>query len=223
MLGQLLQLKKNKIESPFPKSGCLSAATINNYLDGRLSDEENESVIKHINECEFCADAVEGYKNMKLKDSLIKTVGQLNRQIDKKSGTRDYRLLFINRKVLAYSSLAASILVLAGLFLLLNNNRVRQDNIVSQKLVLKKDKQLKPGEQEKNKKPGSLLSYDSLFEDKQKIRTALPEEQAMPVARVPAAESHTKDEMADIAESEAMTDIIESEVLTKVTESEAIM
>ena len=113
--------KRNNIETPSLNSGCLSAATINNYLAGRLTNEENEYVRKHINECEFCADAVEGYKSIKLKDSLIETVGHLNKDIDKKTETRDYKHIFINRKVLAYSSLAASILILAGLFLFIRN------------------------------------------------------------------------------------------------------
>jgi len=197
--------KKNKIESPFSNNGCLSAATINNYLSGRLNDEENEYVKKHINECVFCADAVEGFRNIKLKDSLVKTVGQLDREIDKKSETGDHKILFLNRKVLAYSSLAASILIISGLFLLISNNWLRQDKIVSENLSSKKENQLKPGQgqQEKNKEPGSL-----------------PEEKAVPVIHVPAAESHDKAEMTDIKELKSVADVAGSELVTDIPESE---
>ncbi len=198
-------IKNNKIESPFSNSGCLSAATINNYLYGRLNDEENEYVKKHINECAFCADAVEGYKNIKLKDSLVKTVGQLNREIDKKSETGDHKILIINRKILAYSSLAASILIILGLFLLINNNWLRQDKIVSENLSTKKENQLKPdqGQQEKNKEPVSL-----------------PEEKAVPVIHVPAAGSHDKAEMTDIKELKPVAGVTEAELATDIPESE---
>ena len=206
--------KKNKIEPASSNNSCLSASTINNYLAGKLNDEEKESVRKHINGCEFCADAVEGYKNMKLKDSIIGTVGHINKEIDKKTELRNYKLLFIKRKILAYSSLAASVLILVGLFLIINNSRIRRNNIISEKLALKKDNQLNQEEHEQNKESGSLSRYESLPKDAQREKAVLPEEHIMPVTSVDVAEYHDKAERTDITESKVSPDLEEPEAET---------
>jgi TonB family protein len=160
-------IKNKKIESLFTNGGCLSAEAINKYVTGLLSGKENELVKKHIDECAFCADAVEGYKSIKLKEPIIKTVQQIDREIENKYVTIRPRTLFINRKVLAYSSLAATILILFGLFLLINNSKLRQNKIVSENLP-------------KKEKAAPLSLYDSMPEAKQAAKAAMPKEKAAP-------------------------------------------
>jgi TonB family protein len=159
--------KNKKIESLFTDGGCLSAEAINKYVNGLLSGSDNELVKKHINECAFCADAVEGYKNIKLKEPIVKTVQQINREIEKKYETVRPGTLFINRKILAYSSLAATVLILLGLFLLINNNKLRQNKIVSENLLTKE-------------KAGPVTSFDSMHKGEQAAKTTMPKEHAAP-------------------------------------------
>jgi TonB family protein len=222
--------KNKKIESLFTDGGCLSAEAINKYVNGLLSGSDNELVKKHINECAFCADAVEGYKNIKLKEPIVKTVQQINREIEKKYETVRPGTLFINRKILAYSSLAATVLILLGLFLLINNNKLRQNKIVSENLLTKE-------------KAGPVTSFDSMHKGEQAAKTTMPKEHAAPAKHLhtavtegggeqpaalagtrqkseqPAAETQDSDELPAI-ESQAIEErifIAESEVTSDAT------
>ncbi len=154
-------IKRNKIKQPSANSSCLSADTIDRLLTGKLNAEEMESVRKHIDECEFCADAVVGFENIQLKDDFSETLYRLNRKIDLRSSRRATRLMFVNKKIIAYSSLAASVLILMGLFLLINNLKIRNSNIVTDNLILKEDKPESPEEKEPGKETGPLVSFDS--------------------------------------------------------------
>jgi TonB family protein len=207
--------KNKKIESLFTPGGCLSAEAIHKYVTGLLSDKDNELVKKHIDECAFCADAVEGYKSIKLKEPITKTVQQINREIEKKYETVRPRTLFMNRKVLAYSSLAATILILLGLFLLINNNKLRQNKIVSENLQTRE-------------KTGPVTPYDSMPEGEQAAKAVMPKEKAAPSKplhtavtkggdeqpaaetqdknELPAVENHVIEKKTFIAESEATSD-----------------
>jgi TonB family protein len=204
--------KKNKIRQLSANNNCLSADTINSFLAGRLNSQEMELVRKHIDECEFCADAVEGYKNIQLKNSLLNTVEQLNKDIDKRSVPKEYKLQSFTRKIIAYSSLAASILILTGLFLLINNLKIRRATIVSDKLVLEEDKQPSPEKREQTEKSGSLVTYDSFPRDADnRIKTA-PKEEIVTVA----AKSDYK-----LNEKSGIKEIMEQEVTASIPEAEA--
>jgi TonB family protein len=202
--------KKNKIRKLSANSNCLTAETINSFLTGRLNTKEMESVRKHIDECEFCADAVEGYKNMQLKDTILNTVEQLNREIDKRSVPKEYKLQSFTRKIIAYSSLAASILILTGLFLLINNLKIRRATIVSDKLFLEKDKQPSPEDQEQSEETGSLVTYDSFPGDAEN-RITSPKEEILPVTGKSAFKTDNKSEIKEIMEQEVVASVPEAE------------
>jgi protein TonB len=204
--------KKNKIRQLSANNNCLSADTINSFLAGRLNSQEMELVRKHIDECEFCADAVEGYKNIQLKNSLLNTVEQLNKEIDKRSVPKEYKLQSFTRKIIAYSSLAASILILAGLFLLINNLKIRRATIVSDKLVLEEDKQPSPENREQTEKSGSSVTYDSFARDADNRIKSAPKEEIVPVA---AKSDYKLNEISGIKE------IMEQEVTASIPEAEA--
>jgi protein TonB len=203
-------VKRNKIIQLFANRSCLSADTIDSFLTGKLSSQEMESVRKHINECEFCADAVEGYKNIQLKDNLSDTVNRLNKKINLRSSRGVNRLMFVNKRIIAYSSLAASILILLGLFLLINNLKIRNNNIVTDNLILKGNKPASPDQKEQSKEPGSLVSFDSFpGEVDSRIKTS-PKKEIMAVT----SQSELKSEKTgtkDIIKPEAVYDISEKE------------
>jgi len=203
--------KKNKIRKLSANSNCLTAETINSFLTGRLNTKETESVRKHIDECEFCADAVEGYKNMQLKDTILNTVEQLNREIDKRSVPKEYKLQSFTRKIIAYSSLAASILILTGLFLLISNLKIRRATIVSDKLVLEKDKQPSPEGQEQSKETGSLVTYDSFPRNAENRIKTSPKEEILSVTGKSAFKTDNKSEIKEIMEQEVIASVPEAE------------
>jgi TonB family protein len=194
--------KNKKIESLFTISGCLSAETINNYLSGHLNAEETELVKRHINECAFCADAVEGYESIKLNEPINESVRQLNREIEKKYEAVRSGAPFINRKVLAYSSLAATILILVGLFIVINNNKERQKKIISENLITRKESV-------------SITSHDSIPEGEQAAKAAMPKEKAAPAQPLPAAGTHEKSEPA-IIKTEDKNELAAAETQSKV-------
>jgi TonB family protein len=203
--------KKNKIRQLSANNNCLSAETINSFLNGELNSQEMELVRKHIDECEFCADAVEGYKNMQLKDSLLNTVEQLNKKIDKGSVQREYKLQSFTKKIIAYSSLAASVLILAGLFLLINNLKIRRSTIVSDKLVMEEDKQPSQENREQIEKSGSLVIYDSFPGDADnRIKTA-PKKEIVPVESKSDYKLNEKSGTKKIMEQEVIAGIPEAE------------
>ena len=202
--------KKNKIRQHTGDNSCLSADKINDYLTGRLNTNEMDLVRKHIDECEICAEALEGYKNIQLKDSLLNTVEQLNKQIDEITGPKEYKLQSFTKKIIAYSSLAATILILTGLFLLIRNLRIR-NNLVTDKLVLEKEKQRSPEVQEKKRKAGSVISYDSFAKDDTGEKDVLKEE-ILPVTSKSQLTYYDKSEKREIIESEAIDNILETEV-----------
>jgi len=219
--------KKNKIRQLSANNNCLSADTINSFLTGRLNTKEMKLARKHINECEFCADAVEGYKNIQIKDTLLNTVKQLNKKIDVRSSQGIHRFLSINKKIIAYSSLAASVLILMGLFLLINNLKFQHNNIVTDNLILKEDKQPSPEEQKKNKETGSLVTYDSFPRDNDSRRkialkediSAVTSNEISTVTSKTTFKSYDKSETKDIMEQEAIDNIAETEVDKEIEEA----
>ena len=202
--------EKNRIRQHSTDNSCLSADKIDDYLAGRLDANEMELVSKHISECEFCADAVEGYKNVRLKDTLLNTVEKLNKEIDDKTVKKEYRLQSFTKKIIAYSSLAASILIITGLFLLIKNLRIR-NNLVTDKLSVEEEKKATHEAREITDEATTIISYDSLAEDNRGEKAALKEE-LLPVAGKSEYTSYDKHDRKDIMEPEAVDYILETEV-----------
>lgn len=62
------------------------------YLQGKLSAEQQHEVEKRMMENDFTADAMEGLQNIKDQQKLQLLVGQLNRDLRKKTGKKnEYR------------------------------------------------------------------------------------------------------------------------------------
>lgn len=204
--------KKSKIRQHSANDNCLTVDVINSFVTGRLNANEMELVRKHIDECEFCADAVEGYRKVQLKDTIINTVEELNKKIDDRSVPKVIKLQSFTKKVIAYSSLAASILILIGLFLLIRNLKIRQATIVSDKLVLEEEKQPSQEAREQEKEAGSLITYDS-FPGDADIRIKTPaKEEILPVTSKSDFKSYDKSEIKEITEQEVIAGIPEADV-----------
>jgi TonB family protein len=65
----------------FDETGCLSEEALTEYAHGKLGIHLKKQVEIHINECDFCRDALEGISLMKSKESSHAAVAQLNEKI----------------------------------------------------------------------------------------------------------------------------------------------
>ncbi len=65
----------------FDETGCLSEEALNEYAHGKLGIHLKKQVEIHINECDFCRDALEGISMMKSKESSRAAIAQLNEKI----------------------------------------------------------------------------------------------------------------------------------------------
>ncbi len=201
-------VKQNNNKELFLPGGCLSVRAIDRYLNSGLSAEDKASVEKHIRECEFCAEAVEGYSNTELKDSLFTTVKKLNKKIDRINQPVYTRLLSINKKVFAYSSLAASVLILAGLFLLINYLKTEQSNIVTENMQKEEGKRL-PGKAGKEReKTVAIQTPDSFIKVIEIKRPDAPAKEVTPPTVSTSAVYKTADRTA-MQESDASSEIPE--------------
>lgn len=63
-------------------SPCLSSQEMLDYTQGILSTQEQHRIEKHLFECEFCSDAMEGIQLMKNPNSLLSIEEELNLEID---------------------------------------------------------------------------------------------------------------------------------------------
>ena len=65
-----------------PNTPCLSSQEMLDYTQGILSTQEQHRIEKHLLECEFCSDAMEGIQLMKNPNSLLSIEEELNLEID---------------------------------------------------------------------------------------------------------------------------------------------
>ena len=61
---------------------CLSSQEMLDYTQGILSTQEQHRIEKHLLDCEFCSDALEGIQMMKNPNSLLAIEEELNLEID---------------------------------------------------------------------------------------------------------------------------------------------
>ena len=69
------------------------------YLQGKLTDEEQQKVEKNLLDDPFEADAMEGLQNIQDKAQIKELVGQLNRDLRKKTSRKKRRLFKREAKV----------------------------------------------------------------------------------------------------------------------------
>lgn len=65
----------------FDETGCLSEEALTEYAHGKLDIHLRKQVEIHVNDCDFCRDALEGISLMKSKDTSRAAIAQLNEKI----------------------------------------------------------------------------------------------------------------------------------------------
>lgn len=131
-------VKSKHTRNLFNASGCLTLDVINRYHSGRLSNKDLEVVRQHMEECEMCRDAVEGYKNLTDQKRQHELVLTLRKKIRSRYLTRPTKMLYGRERrlnpTLTYISAAATILIILGIFGLINTDIFRHKNYVAEQI-----------------------------------------------------------------------------------------
>ena len=128
----------------------LSATEIEAYLNASLSDTEMHHVEKHLLECDFCNEAMDGYASVYPGISIQKELINLSKEIDERAARKKKRWPYLRIAAIAFA------LIVSGLFItnyIINNNKNPQfsENKSTKKEVVKKEPQ-KESEVEKIEK-----------------------------------------------------------------------
>jgi protein TonB len=127
-------MKTEPARSLFISSGCLTMESLKKYAAGTLNPEDYLLVKGHIESCPFCTDAIDGLRTEKNHEEFERAVNSLKAEIGLKitkgneniklSGHQDKR-----RQIYLYLAIAASLIVLAGLYSLFHFYPSIRDNI----------------------------------------------------------------------------------------------
>jgi len=134
-------VKSENSQNLFNPSGCLTMEAINRYHNDHLHERELQLVKAHLQDCEICSDAVEGYKILPDQDRQSQILFSLRKKIKSKyssgtgTGSKGKRL----NPTLAYISAAATILIILGIYGIMNTDIFQQDNRVAEKIQEKEE------------------------------------------------------------------------------------
>ncbi len=123
--------EKYKIKDLFTPSGCLSKQGLTWFIEGSLDPEEQKLADLHIGTCELCADAVNGYKQHTHYGTAIPVIHELNRKLHMRFLNIHQRTVK-ERSMVPVFSVAATIILLAGIFLLLKQREVMTEKTLAE-------------------------------------------------------------------------------------------
>ena len=106
----------------FTKSGCLTTEALKGYISDAFSDLEKDRVKNHLDSCELCSDALEGFQLMSDPKELDSIVSEINENLQAtliKDVERTQAKKFKLQNKLYYIAAAASVLILLGFYLYL--------------------------------------------------------------------------------------------------------
>ena len=63
----------------FQSSQHLSTEQLLNYLRGGMSAKEKHEVERHLTDCDFCSDALEGLRKLDKESSMLRISGELHK------------------------------------------------------------------------------------------------------------------------------------------------
>ncbi len=118
--------RKSKHSELFNSNGCLSRQAIEMHISGQLSDSEKHAVQAHASSCEICSDALEGASLMKSAQGYSKRIDQMHQSAwrrSQSSGGKSRRLYY------GLSSVAASLILLFGLFLIFRMDKIFRNGV----------------------------------------------------------------------------------------------
>ncbi|UCG27643.1 MAG: TonB family protein [Bacteroidales bacterium] len=170
----------------FSPSGCLTLGTIQKFQSGKLNNQEITHVNHHLEECAICRDALEGYNLLKDPGKQRDVLFTLGRRISSKY-IFSREKIFSGRKrrlnpVLAYISAAATILIIFGLYGILNSGIFQQEKLVSENM----------GVQEPEKKE-IISRVEQSFSETEPLKSPVERETSKPESH-PTAEPEKEDE-----------------------------
>ncbi len=117
----------------FNISGCISHEGMQRYCNGTLTAAEKKLIDTHLESCELCSDAMEGYRQHSNPEKVSHAVIDLNRQLHQRFliiQTRKIR----ERSMLSVFSAAATIILIAGLFFLMKQREIYRERLLSYSL-----------------------------------------------------------------------------------------
>lgn len=116
-------IKQNKINY-FTPSGCLSVDAMKGLHSSNLEKDILKKINDHLEECELCQDAYEGFTLINNPDKITEIVNEINYNFKSKLSTPKIHPIKPNNQVLIIAfSAAASIIIILGLFFLFNQNQ----------------------------------------------------------------------------------------------------
>lgn len=150
----------NRLNNIFSGTDCLSPEILLAYAENRLTADEKHLVEKHLLDCEFCSDALDGISSLKYKSKLKPTLSEITKKIDSYSKGRKTRVVYFDfRRSMAA---AAILIVLIGVTFLFRNYLLKQNReMVAQRTI--KESKLEAKEKERIN-PGTNAMPDQLSE-----------------------------------------------------------
>ena len=111
----------------FNPSGCLTQDTLLRYTKAEVTNDELESIQMHLNNCEFCRDAVEGLASVQHVDQLTENIdtlkNDLKKKFDDRSPKQPAKTIQIRGRI-AWIGAAASLIILIGFLYFLTDQVV---------------------------------------------------------------------------------------------------
>jgi len=123
--------------SLFTESGCLTIEAMKGLQSSSLDITNKENALKHLEECELCNDAYDGFKLVNDPEKIDDIVTEINYNLQNKLKPSETIPIRPNRHIgiIAYTA-AASIIILLGLFFLLNRDKKTDESFAQQAISI---------------------------------------------------------------------------------------
>jgi TonB family protein len=171
---------KNKPENNnFLSSGCLTLDTMQRHLNGSLSLPEKALTDEHLIGCGFCRDAMDGLNMVSDKADIDRRIREIKNIISRYNkeipGIRRRTIPMNNR--LFYVSAAASVIILLGLYVILNYYLPDQDTLPAiAETVIYEEPPLPPKPFRGERPADHSLSGTQILAEKEEMKAVEPAE-----------------------------------------------
>jgi len=118
--------------------GHISANQMQNYIDGKLSNSEMHEIEKHLLECDFCAEAMEGLELSGNESTFEVEVIALKNRISKKTNKSIKKNPFQFRRILAVAAMLTILVVVSVLVSNIYESNLKQKQFSENKKIEKK-------------------------------------------------------------------------------------
>jgi TonB family protein len=106
----------NKIKE-LPLADCFSLEQLLHFVEKNVAEEKLRQMEKHIEICDFCSEAIAGYKKVNDKAFIKHALGDINKQIQEKTGVEEGEaIIAFDYRIFATVGVAAALLI--GVFFL---------------------------------------------------------------------------------------------------------